>query len=274
MAASEESQDTDFHCRIDNAIGDLHVEGFEVEMVSDSGIEAVVQESGCANYLEFLVRQSGLLRQVGVTAIRITFEDQRQRLNGDGFFYIHPNDCVGFSREKLCTTLGIAFDGDEDTLRDLSSQAPAPPRVRERMRSQLLGALRLLDPILPPHTANDVARKFSLKAAIQLDEETEAAQGQRDRIAAWYLARAGRLLTRNNLPVQNLTARPTDSLHTKFNVFDHRGEYIGYSLKISPLPPFRLTLMRSEKIEGRWKTTVVLDKAVSDIASSFKGQER
>jgi len=264
--------------RIDDAVGNLVAEGlFDTEICKTDEWEAVLREPGCANYLEFLARNPSLLHRAGVKTIGITFEDQKQRLNGDGVFHIHPNDCAGFSRERLCAILGVDPDSvEEDTQRNLpavgqdadtSARRPAG-RMQGQIHSRLLGALRLLDPIIPPHAANGMARKLSSTAFMQLEEETEAAMEQRDKIAAWFVARAGRFLGKGSAQ-QNLTARPTDSLHTKFNIFKNDGEYSGYSLKISPLPPFRLTLMRSEKTGDQWKTTVVFDKPVSEIARSF-----
>lgn len=265
------------------ALADLHVMGivFDMSPAAEGGLALLEDLPGYGQYMVFLARHEGLLKRAGVRSLESTFTD-RERLNGDGVFHIYPGDFESPTREGLRAALGISADDDtEDTQRDLpvlgqraDASARRPARVQGQMRSRLLGALRFLDPLIPPRAANSMARKFSSTAALQLEDEIEAAQGQRDKIAVWYVAHAGRLLTGNILSGTNLMVQPTDSLHTKFNIFYYNKVYIGYSLKISPLPPFRLTLMRSKKIGGQWKTTIVLEKSVSDLANFFKAQQR
>ncbi|MBI2638561.1 hypothetical protein HYW83_03155 [Candidatus Peregrinibacteria bacterium] len=135
--------------------------------------------------------------------------------------------------------------------------APAPDTQRH-FNSRLLAALRL---VIPPHAANSFAASLSSTAERQLQQEALAAQSNRNAIAAWFAQK--RLGT-------GATTRPTDESCTKFNFFRPDGEYSGYSLRISPLPPFLMTYIRATKTGDQWETkTLFEDRPFENVRAAL-----
>lgn len=220
--------------------------------------------AGDPNYPDLLALLSSHAEVLRRRRVHTICRADQSRLNGEGVLHIAPED---FNQKRLLALLGVTDTGSDAPA---TSSATAVARhavpIREtqtRVRSRLLAALRLLDSIIPPHTANSLAASLSSTAAHQLENETRLARSNRDRIAAWFAQkRLG----------AGATARPTDESRTKFNFFNSSGEYSGYSLRISSLPPFLMTYIRATKTGGRWETKILFENRPYENVSKALGR--
>lgn len=120
-----------------------------------------------------------------------------------------------------------------------SRRAIAKPRAQTHSR-----VLMLLRSIFPADIANSIAREISGTAHRQLTEEMTAFRPTRQALATWILRQFS----------QDLHAIAVDVLSTQFNVVDGDGKYVGWSLSISPSPPFEVRVLQMRQIGGRWAT--------------------
>lgn len=221
------------------------------------------------NYTELLallVHHKNVLQRRRVTNI---CRAGRSHFNGEGVLHIAPED---FTREGLLALLGVTDDQSAPPAAPASADADTTVRgithpldsadIRP-VRSRLLGFLRALP--LPRSTANAVARGLNDTAKAQLDDEIDAQRGYREFIAKWFVER--------RFPGQNYTVRSTDGWNaTRFNIFDGDGNYSGYSLAVSALPPFQVKYIRAEQIRGTWRTKIIFDVPFSALQKHFGGE--
>lgn len=223
-----------------------------VELLDLDGFSA---DPNYTDLLALLARHKSVLQRRMVTNI---CEADRSHFNGEGVLRIARGD---FTREGLCALLGVTDDGlVVEAAPNASVHAPvvsvnvaprpsqpAAHRTQQFYRSRLLGVLRA---VFSAHAANTLAASVSKTAAYQLENEAQHQQLNRDRIAVWFAQKrlgAGAM------------AKPTDELHTRFNFLRPDGQYSGYSLRISSLPPFLMTYIKATQVGGRWETKVVLE---------------
>lgn len=121
---------------------------------------------------------------------------------------------------------------------------------RTAVRSKLLEILR---DFFPDHIANTIAYNLSDTAIKQLVHERYAYQQKREWLATKLVEKYWKGKCR---------AVAIDPLATKFNVVDGNGEYMGFSIKISALPPFEVQLFKVQQIGRRFITEEVFRKTV------------
>lgn len=220
-----------------------------IELLDLDGFSA---DPNYTDLLALLARHKSVLQRRRVTSI---CEANRSHFNGEGVLRIARGD---FTREGLLVLLGVTetegyddnCDGPDATIAPQHRSAAAPTAAHQTQRFYRSGLLSVLRSVLPLHTANSLAAGVSETAARQIEQEAQAAESQRDVIAAWFAQkRLG----------AGAVAKPTDELHTRFNFLRPDGTYSGYSLRISSLPPFLMTYIKAMQVDGRWETKVVLE---------------
>lgn len=115
------------------------------------------------------------------------------------------------------------------------------PEERKRTSSTLLTILRN---ILPVDIANSIAREISDRARRQLNGETHQFKAKREALATMVVEKFSQ--------GRGFRAVATNPLATKFHIIDGAGNYAGYSMNITPLPPFEVEVFKIWQIDGRW----------------------
>lgn len=107
---------------------------------------------------------------------------------------------------------------------------------------------------LVKHSSNGVHEKLSEKVRARLRAEllpeTDTWQPKREALAAWLIQRFW--------PGRDFRAQAVNSHGSKFNVMNANGTYAAYSIDISSQAPFKVRILKMEKVNGRWVSKEVL----------------
>lgn len=170
--------------------------------------------------------------------------------------YISDKDFTPEGVRRIIQTLrdfaekeGIPVEQPEEVsvpARPAPQSQSQPLRHAANTRSTLLTVLR---DILPADIANAVAREISDSARRQLNGETHQFKVKREGLAT--------LVVEKFSGGRGFRAIPTNPLATKFNIVDDAGNYAGYLIKITPLPPFEVEVFQVKQVGGRWASKEV-----------------
>jgi hypothetical protein len=230
------------------AMGNLFVAGIDVDGLNPFADAFPAEHYGILPILE----REGLsvFKALGIRALHSTWQNSVR----DGHvLYIADKDFTSAGVRKIIQALrdsaeqqGILMEPAQ-AVSVQPAPLPTPSSNHKRRtpdtetRSELLQILRDL---LPAGIANSIAREISDAAYAELERETVQFRTKREALAAFII--------RRNFPGKNFRAVAENPQATKFNIMNANGQYTGYSIEMSALPPFDVEIWKIWQVNGRW----------------------